>query len=160
MNLVQLLEESSGKFSWRKCLISKGASLSFRGLNKKSKRFAANLSKKLGVSRADKVAILLNNRPEFIISLFAILKTSAACIPLNVFLTLNEIKYILADSRAKVLIASTNVFPLGANFATEPNRNGRPPKGSAHSFFQSGNGPYIAPPSKETLSSSCLDVIE
>lgn len=60
----------------------------------------------------DKAAILLNNRPEFIISLFAILRTSAACIPLNVFLTLNELKYILEDSRAKVLISSSDFMPL------------------------------------------------
>lgn len=112
MNLVQLLEDSAKKFSWRKCLISEGGTLSFRGLNKKSSRFAANLSNKLGVSKTDKIAILMNNQPEFIISLFAIFKTTAACVPLNAFLTLNEIKYILGDSRVKVLITSSDFMPL------------------------------------------------
>jgi len=112
MNLVRLLQESAEKFSWRRCLISEDGNLSFRTLNKKSDELSFGLREHFKLKRHDKVAILMNNCPDFIISLFAILKTGAPCVPLNVFLTLNELKYILGDSRVKVLISSSGFMPV------------------------------------------------
>ena len=108
MNLVRLLEESAEKFSWRRCLIFDNGSLSFRVLNREANQLSFGLKERLGIKKADKVAILLNNCPEFIITLFAILKAEAVCVPLNVFLTFNELKYILKDSRTKLLISSSD----------------------------------------------------
>jgi len=107
MNLVHLLEESAKKFSRRNCLISPGAVYSFYSLNRKVNQLSCGLKEKLGLKKGDKVAILLNNCPEFIIALFACLKAGAVCVPLNVFLTLNELKYILKDSGVKLLISSS-----------------------------------------------------
>lgn len=108
MNLVCLLEESAKKFWWRNCLISDKKTYSFRALNRKVNQLSFGLKEKLGIKRGDRVAILLNNCPEFIFSLFAILKAEAVCVPLNVFLTFNELKYILQDCQAKILISSTD----------------------------------------------------
>ena len=107
MNLVRLLEESAKKFSWRRCLISDRQILSFRALNRKANQLSYGLKERLKVQKGDRVAILLNNCPEFIVALFAILKAGAVCVPLNVFLTFNELKYILKDSRVKLLISSS-----------------------------------------------------
>ncbi|MBN3038034.1 MAG: long-chain fatty acid--CoA ligase [Candidatus Omnitrophica bacterium] len=119
MNLVRLLEESANKFSWRKCIISENAVLSFRALNKKVNQLAYGLKENLQVQEGDKVAVLLGNCPEFIIALFAILKLKAVCIPINVFLTFNEIKYILKDSRAKLLISSSDFLEILENTIKE-----------------------------------------
>ncbi|NQT00053.1 MAG: long-chain-fatty-acid--CoA ligase [Candidatus Omnitrophica bacterium] len=107
MNLVSLLEVSARKFSWRKCLVSDSGILSFRALNKRVNQLSFGLKEKLGVKKGDKVAVLLDNCPEFIITVFAILKTGAVCIPLNVFLAAEELKYVLKDSRARLLISSS-----------------------------------------------------
>ena len=112
MNLVRLLEESAEKFSWRRCLIFDNGSLSFRALNRKANQLSFGLKERLGIKKADKVAILLNNCPEFIITLFAILKAEAVCVPLNVFLTFNELKYIFKDSRTKLLISSSDFLDV------------------------------------------------
>lgn len=108
MDLVRLLEESAKKFSWRRCLISDEATLSFRALNRRVNQLSFGLKERLGVKKGEKVAILLNNCPEFIIALFAILKAEAVCVPLNVFLSFNELKYILRDSQTKLLISSSD----------------------------------------------------
>ncbi len=112
MNLVRLLEESAEKFSWRRCLIFDNGSLSFRALNRKANQLSFGLKERLGIKKADKVAILLNNCPEFIITLFAILKAEAVCVPLNVFLTFNELKYIFKDSQVKLLISSSDFLDV------------------------------------------------
>lgn len=108
MNLVNLLEQSAKRFWWHRCLIFDKGSLSFSALNRRVNQLSFGLREKLGIKRGDKVALLLDNCPEFIIALFAILKTGAAAVPLNVFLSFNELKYILKDCRAKLLISSSN----------------------------------------------------
>ena len=112
MNVVRILEESAKKRPWRKACIYDGKSLSFRGLYKKVKLLAFGLKEKLEVRSGDRVAVLLGNCPEFIISLFAILKIKAICVPVNIFLTAQEIKYILADSGAKILISSNDFIDI------------------------------------------------
>ncbi len=112
MNLIRLLEESTKKFSWRRHLISAERVLSFRGLNREVNQLSFGLRERLGIKKGDKVAILLNNCPEFIIALFAVLKAGAVCVPLNVFLTFNELKYILKDSGSKLLISSSEFHEI------------------------------------------------
>jgi long-chain acyl-CoA synthetase len=106
-HLVGLLENSAKKFSWRKCLISDNAAYSFHRLSRESSRLAFALKEKLGIKKGDRVAILMKNSPEFIIAFFAILKTGAVCVPLNIFLTFKELKYILKDCRTRLLISSS-----------------------------------------------------
>ncbi len=107
MNLVRLIEESAKKFSWHRYMISAKGSINFRTLNRKANQLSFGLKERLRIQKGDRVAILLNNCPEFIIALFAILKAEAVCVPLNVFLTFTELKYILKDSRVKLLISSS-----------------------------------------------------
>ncbi|MBI5057813.1 MAG: long-chain fatty acid--CoA ligase [Nitrospirae bacterium] len=58
----------------------------------------------LGLKHQDRVAILMDNCPEYIISYFAILRAGGVVVPLNTFLTPGEISYILNDSACKILI--------------------------------------------------------
>ena len=69
-------------------------------------RVAASLAA-YGVGRGDKVALFLRNSPEFVYALFAISKLGAVIVPVNTFLKSEELDYILKDSGAKALIAST-----------------------------------------------------
>ncbi|MBI5098663.1 MAG: long-chain fatty acid--CoA ligase [Nitrospirae bacterium] len=60
--------------------------------------------KALGVERRDSIAILMNNCPEYIVSYFAILRAGGISVPINNFLTPDEISYILNDSNCKFLV--------------------------------------------------------
>jgi long-chain acyl-CoA synthetase len=61
----------------------------------------------LGVSRADHVAILSENRPEWAFADFASLVAGAADVPIYPSLTAPQVRYILSDSRAKAVFVST-----------------------------------------------------
>ena len=87
-------------------MISENKSYSFSALNREVDKLAFGLKESLGLKKGDAIAVLMTNSSEFIIALFASLKIGAICVPLNVFLSFNELKYILKDSGAKLLISS------------------------------------------------------
>ena len=67
-------------------------------------RTAAARLAKAGVSAGDVVAVMLPNRVELIIALFAAWRLGAAATPINPALTPAEVDYQLADSSARVLV--------------------------------------------------------
>ena len=65
-----------------------------------------------GIRSGDRVAMIIGNSEEFVVSLFAITKIGAIAVPLNTFLKKEEFEYILNDCGARMLISS-------ASFANE-----------------------------------------
>ncbi len=74
----------------------------------------------LGIQRGDRVALLLKNSPEFIISFFAITKVGAIAVPMNIQYKEQELTNYIRDSKPKIIIASTNIIPTltGITFFT------------------------------------------
>jgi fatty-acyl-CoA synthase len=62
-----------------------------------------------GVAPGDRVAILLYNRPEFLITFFACLAAGITPVPLNFRFRAAEVAALLDDSEAKVLIHPTSL---------------------------------------------------
>jgi long-chain acyl-CoA synthetase len=60
----------------------------------------------LGVEKGDRVAILSENRPEWALADLATLTAAAVDVPIYATLTAAQVKYILADSQAKVVFVS------------------------------------------------------
>jgi len=105
MNIVEALERADRENSQKDFLKYDGGKKTFSGLFSEVKKFAAGL-KKLGVKKGDRVALLVNNSPEFIVAYFAAVYLGAEAVPLNTFLRLEEVLYILDDSKAKVFITT------------------------------------------------------
>ncbi|WP_458700693.1 fatty acid--CoA ligase [Sulfurospirillum sp. 1307] len=60
-----------------------------------------------GVKSKDRVAMIVGNSEEFMVSLFAITKIGAIVVPINNFLKREEFEYIVGDCGAKMLITSS-----------------------------------------------------
>jgi benzoate-CoA ligase family protein len=58
-----------------------------------------------GVTRGDRVAILLYDSPEFIATFLAAISIGAIAVPINTFLSADEVIFIISDSGARVVIA-------------------------------------------------------
>jgi len=69
--------------------------------------FFAGYLESIGISKGDRVSLLLRNSVEFIISTFAINKIGAISVPINTFLKESELEYIISNCGSKILIAST-----------------------------------------------------
>ena len=80
--------------------------LSWNEVRDRSRAIAGGLAD-LGVSKGDTVALLLNNRPEFIpVDLAAV---SIGAVPFSIYPTLTpeQIQYVLSDAGARVAVAET-----------------------------------------------------
>lgn len=69
-----------------------------------------SLLQDIGVKPGDTVALSCYNTPEFIYSYFAIIKTGATVVPINLTLTLEEISYILKDSHTHYMMIHEKIL--------------------------------------------------
>ena len=74
--------------------------ISFRELDENSDRLAAVLQR-FGVKRGDRVAAMLENSVEFVVTLWAALKAGAVFVPINHATKGAMLGYILADAGAR-----------------------------------------------------------
>jgi benzoate-CoA ligase len=63
----------------------------------------------LGVKEGDRVAILLFDSPEFIAYFLATVSLKAICVPINTFLSAEEIRFILKDSGSTALVSEDDL---------------------------------------------------
>src|SRR5437763_964474 len=77
--------------------------VSYRRLNALANRLAHAL-RALGVGRGDRVATLAENRVEYPAIYFAVAKLGAIHVPVNFRYRAGEVRYVLAQSEAKVLL--------------------------------------------------------
>ena len=106
MTLGEIINLKAEEFRDRVAFVQPGeVSLTYKIFNKKVNQLANFLLHK-GFKKGDKIAILLQNRLEFIISYFAIIKIGAVVLPLNNMLTFEELDFILKDAKTVALITS------------------------------------------------------
>tara|TARA_B100001758_G_scaffold41277_1_gene32454 strand:- start:15 stop:1694 length:1680 start_codon:yes stop_codon:yes gene_type:complete len=58
-----------------------------------------------GIKKGDRVAICMQNNPEFIFAYMGIVAIGAVCVPLNSWWVADEIKYAMSHCQAKLLLA-------------------------------------------------------
>jgi carnitine-CoA ligase len=88
-----------------------GEVLSFAHLHEQSSRIAAGL-RRLGVARGDRVAVMLTNSPTALALLFALAKSGAVWVPLNVQLRADGLRYILGHADPRMVIARADLIPM------------------------------------------------
>src|SRR6266567_1162236 len=113
MTLVSAFEASAQRH-WKKTALFWGErEYAFGELWGQSLRVSGQLQQRFGVKAGDRVGLWLKNCPEFIPSLFGVLHTGAAVVPINNFFKPDEVSYILGDGGIDVLITDAE---LGAHF--------------------------------------------
>jgi len=98
-----LIDELARRLPEHEALVGASERYTYRQLRAETRRIARALHA-LGVRRGDKVAILMGNRPEWVIADLAITALGGVMIGVNTWAAPRELEYILAHSDAKVLI--------------------------------------------------------
>ena len=80
--------------------------ISHDDLARRAARLAAVL-RAAGVGPGERVALAMENRPDYIVSYFGVCATGAALVPLNTFLATTEAAALLDDAGCRTLIASS-----------------------------------------------------
>ncbi len=104
-NFYEMVAYHAARQPRRTAIFYEERKLSYRRLLEKIDTLARFLELS-NVGRGDRVAIFMQNCPEFVISLLAITKIGAVAVPINTFLKSEEVAYILNDCGAKMVMAS------------------------------------------------------
>lgn len=106
-----LLKETVKKYPEKDAIIFKGQRITFRELDALSNSLANALATK-GVSRGDTVALYTTNRPEYVISFYAVAKLGAISTPINPSYKEKEVEHQIKDSEAKAIITTQSLYPV------------------------------------------------
>jgi acyl-CoA synthetase (AMP-forming)/AMP-acid ligase II len=110
LNLGQILRVNAKKFPHAVALKDKNRRVTYAELNRRVNKLAHSLLS-LGLTKGDKVAVLLENSVEIVEVYLATAKTGLVIVPVNFRLTAPEVAYIVNDSDAKALIAHDEFTP-------------------------------------------------
>ncbi len=89
----------------------KDVNLTYRELDALVNAFA-NALLDLGIRKGDRVCLLMTNRPEFIISWFALARVGAIISPMNPSYKEREVAYQLSNSEAVAIVAQHELLSL------------------------------------------------
>lgn len=104
-NFYEMLKSSCDKNPNGKVIFTEDGKVKYLELKRKVENVAAYLQS-IGVKFGDKIAMIVSNSQEFIVSYFAICTLGAVAVPINTFLKNEEFEYIINDSGALYLFAS------------------------------------------------------
>src|ERR1700757_2275800 len=85
--------------------------LTYGELQQQSRRLA-NLLRRLGVRREERVAMIMLDTVDFPIVFLGAIRAGIVPVPLNTLLTSEQYAYVLADCRARVLFISEALLPV------------------------------------------------
>ncbi len=103
MNLGRYLTHAAQKWPSQDALVFEGRRWTYAEWNRDVNR-AAHAFRARGIGKGDRVATLTYNLPEQVTAFLALLKLGAVPVPINWRLAANEVKYIVDDSGARLLL--------------------------------------------------------
>jgi long-chain acyl-CoA synthetase len=113
-SLPEMLEETVAKYPDNKALSFFGRKFTYRELQGGVLGFAAALQSK-GVQKGDRVAIMLPNCPQYVMSYYGILSAGGIVTQINPMLVERELDHILNDSGTETIIVLDALYPKVKN---------------------------------------------
>jgi fatty-acyl-CoA synthase len=101
--LPDLLDEITARDPAHELIVGGGERLSYAETRARARRLAKGL-RRLGVRRGDKVALLMGNRPEWLVIDFAVTMLGATLVPISTWSRGRELGYVLDHCDATTLI--------------------------------------------------------
>ena len=104
------LEVSAARFPDRAALVFYDGVTRYSGFKQQAQWLAGFLQRECDVRRGDRVALFMQNSPQFVIAYYAVLRADAVVVPINCMNLSGELAHILRDSGAKVVIAAQDLY--------------------------------------------------
>ena len=107
-SLREMIEFSFSEYADRPAFTNFGTTLSYRDIDTLSMRFACYLQKSLGLTRGERVAIMLPNVLQYPVVLAGLFRAGLVAVNVNPLYTPRELKHQLSDSGAKCIVILEN----------------------------------------------------
>lgn len=108
------LEDSADKYPDKDALFSQNRWYKFDYLNRMANQLA-HLLIESGIKKGDRVALLIENSEEYVITYYAILKAGGITVALNTDSVPEDLAYVMADCQVKLLITSQKLLRKNVN---------------------------------------------
>ena len=110
-NLFYNAEVSAHRYPDKPYLIFYDTPISFAAFHDEAVRVAGYLERDCGVTKGDRVLLLMQNSPQFIIGYYGILRANAVVVPLNPMNLTQEVLKYAQDAGATTMLVSQELYP-------------------------------------------------
>ncbi len=111
-----VLQQTAARVPQQPAIVFADQTTTYAELAATVERVATGLAN-LGVEQGDRVALLLPNCPQFVLTYIAAARLGAMAVPMNPILAPEEVAYIVTDAGAKVIVAVEQTAPLALGVA-------------------------------------------
>lgn len=116
--LTHYVQTAAQRHPDKPAVVFAGATLRYAGLWQRVQALAGFLQQRLGVQPGDRVLLLSQNCPQFLVACYGIQRAGAAVVPVNPMSTDAELRHYAQDSGARVVICAQElVGPVQACMA-------------------------------------------
>lgn len=109
-SIDKFLFKSAQAFPNKVVIYYENDTITYSQLNEEVNNLAQGLID-LGLKFSDKVAVILDNCPDFVRIYFAILRSAGTVVPLNPLYKEDEILYIINDAKIKLIVTNQELLP-------------------------------------------------
>jgi fatty-acyl-CoA synthase len=109
-NVFYNAEVSARRYPDKPFLVFYDSAVTFAGLYDEAQRIAGFLERHCGVRKGDRVLLLMQNSPQFVIAYYGILRANAVVVPLNPMNLTQEIARYAQDAGANTIIVSQELY--------------------------------------------------
>jgi fatty-acyl-CoA synthase len=110
-NLFYNAEVSARRYPDKPYLVYYDTQVSFAAFHNEAERIAGYLEQRCGVQKGDRVLLLMQNSPQFMIGYYGILRANAVVVPLNPMNLTQEILRYAKDAGATTILVSQELYP-------------------------------------------------
>ncbi|WP_374667958.1 long-chain-fatty-acid--CoA ligase [Ramlibacter sp.] len=117
--LTHYVETAAARYPDKAVVRFAGATLTYAQLWQRVQALAGYLQQRLGVQPGDRVLLVSQNCPQFLVAVYGIQRAGAAVVPVNPMSTEPELRYYAQDSGATVVICAQELLgPVQACMAS------------------------------------------
>src|SRR3974390_1306607 len=109
-NMFYNAEVSARRFPDKAFIVFYDTAVSFAAFHDEAERMGAFLQQRCGIRKGDRVLLLMQNSPQFMIGYYGILRANAVVVPLNPMNLTQEILRYAKDCGANTLLVSQELF--------------------------------------------------
>ena len=107
-SLLDIIEESTARFTLKAAFSNMGVTLSFSDLNQKAEAFAAYLQNELKMQKGDRIALQMPNLLQYPVALYGALKAGLVVVNTNPLYTEREMLHQFNDAGCRAIVIVAN----------------------------------------------------
>jgi fatty-acyl-CoA synthase len=105
------LKVSADRYPEKAAIVYYGTTISYERLYEEVESLAGYLQRELGVEKGDRIALYMQNSPQFVVAFYAVLRLGVVVVPVNPMSVTEELTHYVEDSGAKMAICGGELYP-------------------------------------------------